>query len=381
MRKVALLLALSLAAFGQRHKLEEIDAEKPGGKLLQQALQESDPAKRAAVMEQFVTENPKGEAPAAILEQLLQIYVKANQPDKVIATGEKLLALDPDDPEAALQALKATEPSKDPQAIKKWVALTSANARKMVNTPKPAEADKAESWKNDVDYAKQVDTYSEYALYRAALEATDPKVTIDLGETLEKQNAQSEYLPKLRDRMFVAYRQMGAADKALALAEKVLATDQSNEDMLLVAADHYLQTKKSPDKVHAYSAKIIEVMASKPKPEGTSDADWLAHKNQVTGLAYYVSGKQYSVEGKNAQAEQDLRKALPLVEASPALAPIKAELLFLLAFADYKLAAGNPEKAQEAANYFRACAALKSPYQATAATNLKKIMAEYHGIK
>ena len=41
----------------------------------------------------------------------------------------------------------------------------------------------------------------------------------------------------------------------------------------------------------------------------------------------------------------------------------------------------HAEKAQESANYFRACSALKSPFQATAAANLKRIMTEYHGIK
>ena len=41
----------------------------------------------------------------------------------------------------------------------------------------------------------------------------------------------------------------------------------------------------------------------------------------------------------------------------------------------------TPEKAQESANYFRACAAIKSPFQATAAANLKRIATEYHGIK
>ena len=55
-----------------------------------------------------------------VLEQLQGIYVKANEPDKIIAAGDKLLALDPDDPEAALQCLKAAETKKDAAAIKKY---------------------------------------------------------------------------------------------------------------------------------------------------------------------------------------------------------------------------------------------------------------------
>ena len=48
----------------------------------------------------------------------------------------------------------------------------------------------------------------------------------------------------------MAYRQAGDNAKALALAEKVVAGGQGNEDMLLVLADQYLQQKKEPEKVH-----------------------------------------------------------------------------------------------------------------------------------
>ncbi|HLK67221.1 MAG TPA: hypothetical protein VKU19_27490 [Bryobacteraceae bacterium] len=381
MRILVILIACSLAAFGQRHRLEEIDAEKPEGKLLQQLLQENDPARKAALMEQFAGQYPKLETSTWVLEQLQVSYVKAGDADKIIATGEKLLALDPDDPEAALQALKAAEKKKDVELIKKWSATTSANARKMVNSPKPASEDAIKSWENEVDYARQVDTYSEYALFNAALMARDPKVVIDLAEILMARNPKSEYTMKVQQPLFVAYRQAGNNDKAVALAERTLATDQSNEDMLLVVTDSYLQNKKEPEKIHVYTTKIVEVMAAKPKPEGVADADWNAHRSQVTGLAWYMSGKQYSGENKHAQADQDLRKALPLIEASPALASLKPEVLFLLGLSDYKLASGKAEMAQSAANYFRACSAINSPFQAQATNNLKRIQTEYHGIK
>lgn len=381
MRSIVILIAFSLAAFGQRHKVEEVDTGKPEGKLLQQLLQENDPAKKTALMEQFASQFPKLETSAWVLDQLQASYVKAGDTEKIIAAGESLLAIDPDDPEAALQCLKAVETKKDVALIKKWSATTSSNARKMVNTPKPAEADAVESWKTEVDYAKQVDTYSEYALFSAALQARDPKVVIDLAETLSQRNPKSEYTAKVQQAMFVAYQQSGANDKALALAEHTVATDQSNENMLLVVTDNYVQNKKDPEKIHAYSAKIVEVMASKPKPEGTSDGDWAAHKSQVTGAAWYMSGKQYSNDNRHAQADQDLKKALPLIDASPGLAALKPEVLFLLGLSDYNLAKTTPEMAQAAANYFRACAALKSGFQATAATNLKRIQTEYHGIK
>jgi tetratricopeptide (TPR) repeat protein len=341
-------------------------------------MQESDAAKKTALLEQFAGEFPKAEQAPWVLEQLQGYYVKANQPDQIIATGDKLLAVDPDDPEAALQALKASEAKKDLALVRKYSDVTYKNARKVATAPQPKEADQLDSWKQQVDYAKQVAQYADYALFRAGVEARDPKVTIEMAEALGQRSPDSEYNGKMRDAAFLAYRQSGANDKAVAFAEKTLATDQTNEDMLLVVADNYLQQKKDPEKVHAYSAKIVEIMATKPKPEGTSDADWAARKNLVTGLAHYMSGKLYSAENKHPQADQELRKALPLVESNPALKP---ETLFLLGLSNYKMASGNAERAQDSANYFRACAGLKSPFQATAAANLKRIMTEYHGIK
>ena len=113
MRTLVIFIAFAVAAFGQRHKLEVVDAEKPEGKLLQQCMQESDPAKKTALMEQFAEQYPKLEDTAWVLEQLQTYYAGANQPDKTIAAGEKLLAMDPDDPDAALQCLKAAEAKKD----------------------------------------------------------------------------------------------------------------------------------------------------------------------------------------------------------------------------------------------------------------------------
>jgi tetratricopeptide (TPR) repeat protein len=112
-------------------------------------------------------------------------------------------------------------------------------------------------------------------------------------------------------------------------------------------------------------------MAQKPKPEGVADADWTNRKNLVTGIAHYINGKLYYNEASFAKADVALRAALPLVDAS-----MKAEVLYLLGFANYKL-----DKPQEAANYYKECAALKSGFQATAAKNLLGLKNQYHGIK
>ena len=373
MRTLMMILVFALAGLAQRHKMEEVDAEKPEGKLLQQVMQESDAAKKTALMEQFAQQFPKASGTPWVLEQLQAAYVKANDPDKTIATGERLLALDADDPEAALQNLKAAEAKKDLDGIKKWSDIAAVNARKMAATPEPKDAAQVESWKQETDYGKQVGTYTDYALFRVAAESRDPKVIVDFVTALQAHNPKSEYLAQTDVPLFMAYRQTGANDKALAVAEHYLATDHMNEDMVLVVTDTYLQNKKEPEKVHTYSAKLVQWMASKPKPDGVSDADWAQRRNMVTGLAHYMSGKLYYTEAKYTPADQELRAALPLVEANQA---VKAETLYYLGFANYKM-----EKPQEAANFYRDCAAIKGPFQATATKNLQGIKTQFRGIK
>src|SRR3954454_18775639 len=147
MRTLAILIAFSVAAFGQRHKApEEVDAEKPDGKLMQQIMQESDPAKKNALMEQYATEFPKLPHTPWVLETVQGYYVKANQPDQVIATADKLLAIDADDPGAALEALKAAETKKDLALVKKYSDATAKNAGKVAASPEPKDAEEAKAW-------------------------------------------------------------------------------------------------------------------------------------------------------------------------------------------------------------------------------------------
>ncbi|MBV9744260.1 MAG: hypothetical protein JO099_10885, partial [Acidobacteriia bacterium] len=102
----------------------------------------------------------------------------------------RLLADDLDD---ALNNLKQAEPSKDPAKIKELAAAAHATAKKY-EAPPPADTDK-ESYEARARYAKDVDHYSEYALYALATQLrSDPKTAMDVITTLQQQNPKSEYL-------------------------------------------------------------------------------------------------------------------------------------------------------------------------------------------
>jgi len=371
MRTFLVFVLLAGSALAQRHK-PNINTETPEGQALQQIGQESDDAKKLAALEKFVQDYPKSENLAWAYSQMEPLYTKTNQPDKAIETGDKLIALDPGDLEAALGALKAAEAKKDPDLIKKWSNTTAETAAKELAAKKPDDEEE-EDWKKHLDYVKQVSTYSEYSLDAAALQTTDNAKKIDLILTLYERNPQSQYIPQVMPVAAQVLNTMNDADRSITFSEKVLARDPNNDDMLLIAINGYSTKGKEPDKIIAYSAKLAEVINSKPKPDGVSDADWDNRKKFISGLAHYFPGKTYYGQKKWAPADKELRTALPFVENNAALKP---EVLFLLGDSNYHL-----ENAAEAMKFFQACAAIKSRYQAQATKNVTVIKSQYRAVK
>lgn len=377
MRTLILATAFLLAAGGaeaQRQRFT-INTETPEGQLLQQIGEEEDPAKKLALLEKFASEHPKHEAAAWVYAQMVPVSMKLNRFDKAMEAGDRLLELDPSDLHTAHEALKAAEANKVPETLIQWAAKVSAAARKVAEIPKPKEEDEVEDWKTAVDFARQLDVYSEYTLYAMALQSTDLMQRILLLEALEKQNPDSQYLPQVAEVRFMAYAQAGQHEKAVALAEKVLEKDQSSEDMLLTVADSYRMQKKDPDKVLAYCAKALELVATKPKPEGVSEAAWATRKKQLAGRAHWVTGLTLAARGNWIEADRDLRAALPGIADN---AMMSAEALFFLGLANFRLGEREcePSRIVDAVNFTKQAAAIKGPYQAPARQNIKAFQAK-----
>ena len=87
---------------------------------------------------------------------------------------------------------------------------------RLQHPPKRATDDER---KQQLEYAKQVDEYSEYALYVLALKA-QPKDEVDLVDTLIKQNPKSQYLPEVANSYFAALGKAGESAKVCPAADK-----------------------------------------------------------------------------------------------------------------------------------------------------------------
>jgi tetratricopeptide (TPR) repeat protein len=374
---IVLLTALALAgtAGAQRHKLESINAETPEGKVLQAIGLEQDPAKKLALMEQFASEHGKHEAAGWVLSQMQLAYTKAGNHDKTIEAGEKLLAIDNTDIEAAYANLKAAEAKKDSEAVVKWAGATADIAVKVPSLPK-REDQSEEEHKHAIDFATQVVKYTEYSVYAAALQETDPAKIMKLADTLEQRNPKSEYVVQLMPKYAMAARQANAMPNAVAFGERTLERGQTHEDLLLLMTDSAMQ-QKNADKTLAYATKLIELMGTKPKPEGVADADWEKKKNTTIGLANWMAGMSAAGQKRLAQADKSLRAALPYIKDNDELL---APALFQLGLANYQMGRGKSrQQMTDALSFLRQCAAIKSQYQAQAQKNVNVIMKETGG--
>jgi hypothetical protein len=368
-------LALVGGVNAQRHKLESINAETPEGKVLQSIGIESDPAKKLGLMEQFAAEHGKHEAAGWVLSQMQLAYTKAGNHEKTIETGEKLLAIDNTDIEAAYANLKAAEAKKDADAIVKWSGVTADIASKVPSLPKRADQSDEEH-KHAIDFASQVVKYTEYSVYAAALQETDPAKMIKLADTLEQRNPKSEYITQLMPKYAMAARQANTIPNAVAFGERTLERGQTHEDLLLLMTDNAMQ-QKNADKTIAYANKLIELMGSKPKPEGVADADWDKKKTTTLGLANWMAGMAAAGQNRLPQADKSLRAALPYIKENEQLL---APALFQLGLANYQMGRGkNRQQLSDAVSFLKQCAAIKSNYQAQAQKNVTVILKETGG--
>jgi tetratricopeptide (TPR) repeat protein len=357
----ALLLSLAGVSAGQG-----FDPNTPDGSLVASIQKETDPGKKQALLEDFVQKFPSSHLTAWAWAQLQAAYLQAQQYEKAISAGEKSLAVHPDAVEVAYNNLKAAEAMNDSEAVVKWSAETSRVARKELAASQQGASDQAR-----LDYAKQVDTYTEYSLYAMSLKVTDPAKIIALTESLEQRNPQSAYLSKGYGRYLTALRQSGQPEKAGTAAQREVERDPSNEEALVIAADYSMHNKQY-EKALEYSKKLAEVMQSKSKPEETNEADWAKKKQTLLPMAYWIQGVSHNAQNQFADADKVLRNALPLVQNDDRL---QGMVLFQLGVADFQLgkSSKNPALMKQALKFSQRSAALKSPVQTDAQNNVKAI--------
>lgn len=358
-----------------RHKLD-VDPESEDGILLQRIQQEPTLPRKLALLEKYVAEYPKKAPIAWVYEQLLPIYMDANQWDRVLATADGLLAVDPNDVESAHDALKAAQAQSNPDLIAKYSELSWDLASRALRTPKPSDPDDVPGWTKQMAYAQDALDYAEYALATLASTQTDDLKRAELVLALQERNPQSKFLAIARKPTVIELATLNP-QKAIQLAEEGLVKDPDNIDFLMTVADHDMSLEKNLPRVLTYALRILELADGKPQPADISPAEWEKKKAKFTGWASWLAGVVYGKQARYGLSDRYLRTALSYIHENQRLL---AAAYFYLGYDNYALAGELADKgrALDAVKFSKRCAEMDSPFRSLALKNLEALRNDYN---
>jgi len=255
------------------------------------------------------------------------------------------------------EALKSAVEGNDAAKVKSLAPQVSKESRAII-----AKGDAAA---DVVEFAKGADEYSEYALSIAAVKASDPQVTIEIGDVLLAQNNKSKHVDTIAPAYLAALAKQSAA-KSTAGAQKILAGRPENEDAL------YYATGTNP----SFAGRLVTVMSKKAKPEGVSDADWAKKKDAYLGVGYFYGGAGACGRQAWAECERDMKAAEPLMKGGEL-----GSTYFYLGLANYQLGTITQDRTrlQTALKYSQQAAAIPGPNQAQASNNVAAMSKQLGG--
>jgi hypothetical protein len=289
----------------------------------------------------------------------------------LISTGLIVVAQESADD---LQSLHEAVSKKDAAQVKTLAVKILETTKKVTAGPAPETVID----KEQVNQAREAQTYAEYALYSTAI-ASEPDVKLDLFTALEQYSPTSKYLSDGYAYYFQALVQTGGSSKIPAVAEKALKSLPSSPDVL----DQLMNlaaSKNQNDRAATYAGRLINALAKKSKSDIMPDAEWQKKRNSMLGRAHLVSGLILVAQDHNYRADQELRAALPLLKGDDVQT---ATALFNLSMANYKMGSVGMNKAQvlEAVKFSQQCAGIKSQFQEQAAHNVQAMKTYAAGMR
>jgi hypothetical protein len=361
----AIAILFASGCFAADRQKYEIDPESTDGALLQQILQDRVPAHRLELLERYAQQFPRARSSPWVQEQLVRAYSQAQNVERLLATAEKLLALDPADLETANLALRAAGTRPDPQSAARWALQAWDTAQRASQAPNA-----------DAAFIQDVVNYAAYVLYTAAHQSADSANRVEYLTLLEQHDPKNEYARSARPEYMSAVLQSTSHEQKLPFLEKELATSPDDEDALFLAAQE--ASRENLDSLTLkYALRLLSVLEQKPKPQGMSDGDWSNKRFEYISSANWFAGTIYSKMGEFGVSNRHLTAALAYLHEKPGML---AAAYYYLGYNNYTVASDSrdPARAKDAYHYNQLCAEMKSPYQASAQKNLEALKTEFH---
>jgi hypothetical protein len=375
-KHVALLvfILLFIGILGAQRQMPAPDMNTEEGKLLQQIADESDVQRKTQLLEEFAARYPNNAATAWVYEQLTDSYRSSNEPDKLLASGERILAIDPFDFSTAQTCLNAALQMKnDPDLVIKWAETLSNIADLLSHSPGPSDENDTTAWETRVTSARLASAYSESALYEAARQSHDPYKILALGATLAQHNSESDYTVPMAKLQFSAYLQIGDTENAFHLAQTTLKRAPANVEMLLNLASLY-RGRHELEKALKLTQHATVLTNQQETPEGMNDSEWTQRQQELLCFAEYLEGTVYAATGKWSDADVQLRASLPGIRSRQNT----AEALYYLGLANYRLAEqGDLQRASDALLFSTLSADIPGNFQQLARQNASSIRTRF----
>ena len=172
----------------------------------------------------------------------------------------------------------------------------------------------------------QAKTQEEFNAYKAAAAATDPAATEKAATDFATKFPDSELRVMLFRKAMQDYQSANNGEKALEMANKVIAIDPDDPQSLILKAE-VLSEKTRPTDID-YNEKTTEAIAAAQHALQTIDTDLMfapgapadrvqAAKDWLRSTAYAVIGNVELGKKDYPAAERDLKKAIELTQSQP----------------------------------------------------------------
>lgn len=332
------------------------------------------PQEQVAALDKFAQEHPDSKFMPCAHEYYTMSYMKLGNYDKVIEHGEKGLA-EHEDLMLIMNITKAYVASgklSDAAFETVFKAPERITAESLPSRPTTVSD---EEWKKTVDeadaQAKEWSAYMEYAFFQLLQREPDAKKRTQWLDRFVQAYPESPNAGKTNLQYFLAYQAVNDSAKATEYGEKGVAAAPTNLELLNALADYYATTLQTNlEKAEEYAKKVL-ALAPAAKPEGMSEDQLKAYRDNHLGLAHATLGYVAFVRGSKthrvAPAIQEFKTAVDLLGGNPMY---QGRTLFYLGWA-YEV--NTPASHRLAAEALTRAAAISSPWQGQATELLGKV--------
>jgi tetratricopeptide (TPR) repeat protein len=332
------------------------------------------PQEQVAALDKFAQEHPDSKFMPCAHEYYTMAYMKLGDYDKVIEHGEKGLA-EHEDLMLIMNITKAYVASgklSDAAFETVFKAPERITAESLPSRPTTVSD---EEWKKTADeadaQAKEWSAYMEYAFFQLLQREPDAKKRVQWLDRFVQAYPESPNAGKTNLQYFLAYQALNDSAKATAYGEKGVAADPTSLEILNAVADYYATTLQTNlEKAEEYAKKVL-ALAPAAKPEGMSEDQLKAYRDNHLGLAHATLGYVAFVRGSKthrvAPAIQEFKTAVDLLGGNPMY---QGRTLFYLGWA-YEV--NTPASHRLAAEALTRAAAISSPWQGQATELLGKV--------